>query len=83
MTFFIKYKNGGRNPLVINFAKSSCNCSSILYNKQPLEPNGADSLKVIFHAADESGIQTKTIIIGANTNPALSQIFFTANVVAE
>lgn len=83
ISFYVKYKNTGKHDLVINFAKGSCGCTAVDYSKEPLAPNQIDSIKVKFKAPNETGIQSKTIIIGANTEPSLSQVFFEANVLSK
>ena len=58
-------KNEGRFPLVILDYTSSCGCTTVEYEKQPVQPG--DSLTVnVYFKADESGAFRKTLKIYAN-----------------
>jgi len=60
-----KYKNTGLKPLIIHKIHTSCNCSTPLWDKEPLLPNETVELTLKFKS-DEKGRFLKTINIISN-----------------
>jgi len=65
-----KFKNSGSTPLIIKNASASCGCTVPTWTKDPIAPGQGGELEVQFNSAGKSGIQTKTVTVVANTNPA-------------
>ncbi len=80
VVFYVKYTNVGTQPLFVYFAKGSCGCMVSAFNKESLQPNHADSISVNFKTPAEAGLQTKTFIVGANTDPSIQQVFILADI---
>lgn len=78
--FYVKYKNTGKNPLLINSSMGSCGCTQPHYKNSLLLPNKVDSIKVNFYSKGQVGKNINTVVVGANTEPPLTQVFFTADV---
>lgn len=58
--------NTGNNPLVVFDVSTSCGCTSVEYNKEPVKPG--DELKLIVkYKADEPGHFSKSIKVFCNT----------------
>ena len=81
--FYVKYKNVGKNPLQINFSQGACDCTQPYFNKRLINPNKIDSIFVDFYSIHQVGDYRGTVVISANTTPTITQIFFTANVIAK
>lgn len=69
-----KFKNTGKNPLVINSAKGSCGCTVPTWPKEPVQPGATGEVHVVFNSAGKSGAQVKPVTIMANTDPNPSRI---------
>ncbi len=68
VTFEFKFKNSGKEPLIINTATGSCGCTVPEYPKEPIKPNGNGVIKVTFNSAGKSGPQDKTVTITYDTD---------------
>jgi hypothetical protein len=70
MTHLFKFKNTGNNDLIISDARGSCGCTVPEWPKEPIKPGKGGEIKVVFDSAHKSGVQSKTVTINANTEPA-------------
>lgn len=68
VTHIFKFKNAGKQPLIIDKAIGSCGCTVPVYPLEPVRPNGSDEIKVTFNSANKSGPQDKTVTINYNTD---------------
>lgn len=68
VTHIFKFKNEGKEPLIINTAVGSCGCTVPEYPKEPIRPNGPGEIKVTFNSAGKSGPQDKTVTITYDTD---------------
>ncbi|MDQ3111378.1 MAG: DUF1573 domain-containing protein [Bacteroidota bacterium] len=66
-----KFKNTGREPLIINNAVGSCGCTVPEYPKEPIKPNGSGIIKVTFNSAGKMGQQDKTITLTYDTDKTI------------
>ncbi|BDS10465.1 DUF1573 domain-containing protein [Aureispira anguillae] len=64
-----KFKNTGKNPLVISHAQGSCGCTVPEWPKDPIAPGEGGEIKVKFNSKGKHGEQNKTVTISANTIP--------------
>lgn len=71
VTFEFKFKNSGKEPLIINTAVGSCGCTVPEYPKEPIKPNGSGIIKVTFNSAGKSGPQDKTVTITYDTDKTI------------
>lgn len=60
-----KVKNTGREPLVINRINTSCGCTSVNWEKKPIDPGQTTEIKIIMKP-DEMGYFNKTIQVYGN-----------------
>ena len=63
-----KFKNEGKNPLIIESANASCGCTVPTYPKEPIPPGGTGEIVAEYNGSG-SGDVSKTITITANTEP--------------
>lgn len=68
VSYDYKFKNIGKEPLIINNATASCGCTVADYTKEPLKPNATSSIKVTFDSKGKLNMQDKTITITDNTD---------------
>ena len=75
-----KFKNTGEFPLIINNVGTSCGCTVPQWPRDPIGPGETSSILVKFNSRGKSGLQAKTVSIYANTDPAVTDITFRAEV---
>lgn len=71
VTHEFKFKNTGKEPLLINTAVGSCGCTVPEYPKEPIKPNGSGVIKVTFNSTGKSGPQDKTVTITYDTDKTI------------
>lgn len=64
-----KFKNTGKNPLIISHAQGSCGCTVPDWPQDPIVPGEEGEIKVKFNSKGKQGEQDKTVTISANTIP--------------
>jgi hypothetical protein len=73
-----KFKNTGKNPLIISDAKGSCGCTVPDWPREPIAPGKTGEIKVEFDSknkgTEEGSNQSKRVTITANTDPAQSYL---------
>ncbi len=69
-----KFKNTGKEPLVISNAKGSCGCTVPDWPREPIPVGGSGEIKVQFDSKGKGkvggGSQAKKVTVTANTDPA-------------
>lgn len=64
-----RFKNTGKNPLVIIDARASCGCTVPEKPEKPIAPGEIGFIKVKFNSENKSGESHKTITVESNANP--------------
>jgi Protein of unknown function (DUF1573) len=82
MTHMFKFKNTGKEPLVIIDAKGSCGCTVPEKPNAPILPGKTGEIKVVFDSKGKPGEQTKTVTVTANTTPETMVLTITGKVEA-
>lgn len=80
VTHVFKFKNTGKEPLVISNAKGSCGCTVPKWPKEPIAPGKSGEIEVKFDSKNKTGKQTKNVTITANTEPANTILKISADV---
>lgn len=75
-----KFKNTGKEPLIIASAKGSCGCTVPEYPKEPIAPGAEGQIHVEFNSKGKPNKQTKTVTINANTDPNPTRLTIKADV---
>ncbi len=78
----IKVKNTGSYPLILAEVKGSCSCTIAEYPKDPIPPGETVEIKSTIETR-ALGKLTKDVRITANTDPSLTTIIITADVVSK
>lgn len=76
-----KFKNTGANDLIISDARGSCGCTVPQWPKEPIKPGASGEIKVEYDSKGKSGVQKKTVSITANTNPNITTLDITTEVI--
>lgn len=71
-----KFKNTGKDQLVIYEVKSACGCTASTVGKEKLAGGESSSIKVQFNSKDKSGLNEKTVTVYSN-DPENAQVFLT------
>lgn len=78
--YVFKFDNKGAAALVIASATTSCGCTVPEYDSKPIPPGAEGSLEVVFDTSGRNGMQTKTITVKSNAQPAVVLLKITAEV---
>lgn len=78
-----KFKNTGKEPLIISDAKGSCGCTVPVWPKEPIMPGATGEIKVEYNSAKRPGIFTKTVTITSNAAEATKVLKIKGNVIVE
>ncbi len=80
VTHVFKFKNTGKEPLVISNAKGSCGCTVPEWPKEPIAVGESGEIKVEFDPKNKKGNQSKSVTITANTEPVNTILQIKANI---
>jgi len=78
-----KFKNTGSTYLKIQSVSASCGCTTPQWPKEAIAPQAEGEIYVEFNSQGKMGMQTKTISITANTDPAMTQLTIKVNVLTK
>lgn len=62
-----RFKNSGKNPLVIQAVNPSCGCTVADFPKEPIQPGQESQITGSFDSNGRSGLQHKELTVIANT----------------
>ncbi len=75
-----KFTNTGGSPLVISDVSATCGCTIPTYTRKPIAPGEDGYIEVRFDSSDKQGMQHKSVIVLANTQPNRIELSFVAEV---
>ena len=64
-----RFRNTGKNPLIISSAVASCGCTVPEKPEEPVRPGETGFLKVVFNSSGKQGDVHKTISVNSNAYP--------------
>ena len=70
VTRVFKFKNTGKEPLIISNAQGSCGCTVPKWPREPIAPGASSEIKVEFNSDKKTGKRNQQVTITANTEPA-------------
>ena len=76
-----KFKNTGKEPLIISNAQGSCGCTVPNWTREPVKPGGTGEIVVEFNTQGKAGKRNQKVTVTANTNPP--QTFLSLNGIVE
>ena len=80
-TYEFKFKNTGKEPLIISDAKGSCGCTVPSWPKEPVKPGASATLKVTYDTK-RVGTFSKTVTITSNAKSSVKTISIKGDVKA-
>lgn len=80
VTYTFHFTNAGDAPLLISGVEKSCGCTASDFTRDPIAPGKTGEIKVTYDSKGHHGIQTKTLTVNANTNPASTKLRIKAEV---
>jgi hypothetical protein len=83
ITFAFKFKNTGKSVLIISNVSTSCGCTVSDYPKQPIKPGEESSIDVSFDSTGKHGLQTKSISVYTNAEPAVTTLRIQSLIIGE
>lgn len=75
------FTNSGKAPLVIAHVRGTCGCTVPHWPAEPVPPGGNGSIEVRFDPSGKTGLQSKPVIITANTLPNTTNLNIIANII--
>jgi hypothetical protein len=76
VNYEFKFKNAGKDILVIYDVKSSCGCTATTLGKEKLASGESSVIKVQFNSKGKNGLNEKTVTVSSN-DPNNSEVFLT------
>ena len=61
------FTNTGDEPLIITGYEVSCNCTTLLFPKDPVMPGQSGELTLIFETGGKEGYQNRKVLVKTNT----------------
>jgi len=77
-----RFRNTGKNPLIISSAIASCGCTVPEKPEEPIKPGETGFLKVVFNSKGRVGEVHKTITVSSNAYPKFPELELTGQVVS-
>ncbi len=79
--FEFKFKNTGKNNLLITNVAASCGCTTPYYPKNIIKPGDGDVIKIVYDSKGRPGKFNKNVTVTANTYPNTMQLHISGNVI--
>ena len=76
-----RFRNTGKNPLIISSAVASCGCTVPEKPEEPIKPGETGFLKVVFNSKGRVGPVHKEITVTSNAYPQFPVLQLTGEVV--
>jgi hypothetical protein len=80
LSYSFKYTNTGKQPVLINEARTSCGCTVPEYKKDPIAVGETGEIAVKFNSEGKQGFQHKKVSILSNGNPAEINLIIEAEI---
>lgn len=66
VTHVFKFKNDGKEPLILSNVKASCGCTTPEWPKEPIMPGKTSQITAVYNTQNRVGDFTKTITVESN-----------------
>ncbi len=77
-----RFRNTGKNPLIVSSATASCGCTVPEKPEQPVKPGETGFLKVVFNSKGRVGQVHKEVTVISNAYPQFPVLQLTGEVVS-
>jgi hypothetical protein len=75
-----RYKNTGNEELMITGVETSCGCTAVDWDKQPLMPGQVGEIRINLNAGEDYGNKNETVTVFSNTPQSKSILTVKANI---
>ena len=75
-----KFKNTGKEPLILSNVSTTCGCTVPSWPKDPIAPGKSAEISATFNSAGKMGQQNKVITIFSNAKNGQTQVSIVCNV---
>lgn len=80
VTYSFHFTNTGSAPLLVSNVATSCGCTVGEFSKEPIAPGKDGIIKATYDSKGHHGVQTRTLTVVSNTNPAQTTLRVKATV---
>ncbi|MBO7464563.1 MAG: DUF1573 domain-containing protein [Bacteroidales bacterium] len=80
VSYTYSFTNTGKAALIVSSVVPGCGCTVADFTKEPVKPGQQGKISITFDSKDKKGQQRKRVSVQANTYPAETVLWFTANV---
>ena len=80
VTYTFAFTNTGDAPLIISSVVPGCGCTVADFTRTPVPPSNGGKVTITFDSKDKKGMVRKRVSVQANTYPAETVLYFTANI---
>ena len=81
VVFKYEATNTGNVDLLIHEVRVACGCTTPKFDKKPIPPGKKTTIEVTFDSNRRPGVQNKSVIVIANTEPSNTVLYFTCIVI--
>lgn len=78
--YSFRFRNSGKNPLVVTDTHTSCGCTVSEKPEQPVKPGETGFIKVVFNSSGKVGDIHKEITVTSNALPGFPELQLTGKV---
>lgn len=82
VVFSYRFRNTGKNPLIISSATASCGCTVPEKPEEPVKPGETGFLKVVFNSKGRVGTVHKEVAVVSNAYPPFPVLQLVGEVVS-
>lgn len=75
-----RFKNIGKNPLIVSKVWAQCGCTVAETPKEPYAPGQEGVIKAIFDSQGKPGLNQKEVYANTNTDPVTNVLIFKVDV---
>ncbi len=79
-THEFKFKNTGKEPLVITNVQASCGCTTPKWSKEPVKPGAEGTITAVYNSNGRPGAFNKQITVTSNGKVPAKVIYIKGNV---
>lgn len=79
-TYEFKFKNVGKEPLVITNVQASCGCTTPKWSKEPVKPGAEGVITAVYNSNGRPGAFNKQITVTSNAKTPTKVVYIKGNV---
>lgn len=79
-TYEFKFKNVGKEPLILTNVSASCGCTTPEWPKEPIKPGQTAVIKAVYNSTGRPGTFVKNITVQSNAKTAMKMLTIKGNV---